>query len=88
MTGGGVEQAMEWLLAHSEDPGINDPPAEPARAAAVGEYTVNKNFFSLAMGFKQVPTFNDTWPIHFSNVLRRRMKLLLGQLRYELHGTN
>ncbi|XP_045133807.1 UBX domain-containing protein 1-like [Portunus trituberculatus] len=36
VTGGGVEQAMEWLLAHSEDPGINDPPAEPAGAAAVG----------------------------------------------------
>ncbi|XP_063861023.1 UBX domain-containing protein 1-like isoform X2 [Scylla paramamosain] len=27
---------MEWLLAHSEDPGINDPPAEPAGAVAVG----------------------------------------------------
>uniref|UniRef100_A0A0P4WST3 UBX domain-containing protein n=1 Tax=Scylla olivacea TaxID=85551 RepID=A0A0P4WST3_SCYOL len=36
VTGGGVEQAMEWLLAHSEDPGINDPPAEPAGAVAVG----------------------------------------------------
>lgn len=28
VTGGGVEQAMEWLLAHADDPGINDPPAE------------------------------------------------------------
>lgn len=38
VTGGGVEQAMEWLLAHSEDPGINDPPAEkePAGAVAAG----------------------------------------------------
>ncbi|XP_042228110.1 UBX domain-containing protein 1-like isoform X2 [Homarus americanus] len=30
--GGGIEQAMEWLLAHADDPGINDPPAEEAPA--------------------------------------------------------
>ncbi|KAK4301053.1 hypothetical protein Pmani_026789 [Petrolisthes manimaculis] len=30
--GGGVEQAMEWLLAHSDDPGINDPPAVEPQA--------------------------------------------------------
>lgn len=34
--GGGVEQAMEWLLAHADDPGINDPPAEDVTGAAAG----------------------------------------------------
>lgn len=34
--GGGVEQAMEWLLAHADDPGINDPPAEDVTGAASG----------------------------------------------------
>ncbi|XP_050738235.1 UBX domain-containing protein 1-B-like [Eriocheir sinensis] len=36
VTGGGVEQAMEWLLAHADDPGINDPPAEKKLEGAVG----------------------------------------------------
>ncbi|KAK3856320.1 hypothetical protein Pcinc_037346 [Petrolisthes cinctipes] len=37
VTGGGVEQAMEWLLAHADDPGINDPPA--AEPQAMGQDT-------------------------------------------------
>nr|XP_045581278.1 UBX domain-containing protein 1-like isoform X1 [Procambarus clarkii] len=34
--GGGIEQAMEWLLAHADDPGINDPPAEAEAGHSVG----------------------------------------------------
>lgn len=34
--GGGIEQAMEWLLAHADDPGINDPPAEDEATQTAG----------------------------------------------------
>lgn len=40
-----MEQAMEWLLAHSDDPGINDPPAELGGAAAVGESNISYILF-------------------------------------------
>jgi ubiquitin carboxyl-terminal hydrolase 5/13 len=33
-TGGNVEAALEWLMAHMDDPGIDDP--EPAGAGAAG----------------------------------------------------
>lgn len=34
--GGGIEQAMEWLLAHADDPSINDEPSQAQAGHTVG----------------------------------------------------
>lgn len=45
--GGGTEQAMEWLLAHADDPGINDPPAEGEGGTTASESLHLSDLFTV-----------------------------------------
>eukprot|EP01094_Clydonella_sp_ATCC50884_P009680 TRINITY_DN1922_c0_g1_i1.p1 TRINITY_DN1922_c0_g1~~TRINITY_DN1922_c0_g1_i1.p1 ORF type:complete len:733 (-),score=259.02 TRINITY_DN1922_c0_g1_i1:115-2280(-) len=50
----GVEQAMEWIFAHMDDPDLNDPLPAPGGAAASGP-PVNEESLAMlvSMGFSQ-----------------------------------